>query len=325
MKIIGLVEIPIKKNFDNYVYGDILMIPIEQIPKSDYVYVYALFTKVSSRVDRNLIIQFPNLLLIGIPATGIDSVDVEYCEQQGIKILSLKDRKFAKKLHEFSSTSEIFFWHLLSLVRNCDIASRSVRSGFWDRNEFIGSNLRGLTLGILGFGRLGKQVANIGTSLGMKVIFFDKNNNLRSSLKHKRVRNLSELIKNTNILSINVDFSFENLNLIDNLILENITKKPFYLINTSRGAIVDELAILNGLKSGVIDGYGSDVLTGEVSERSNWLFESHIWQAYKSNKFKISLTPHIGGATYQNIETSEDFILSELVNMLRNIHEHTKK
>lgn len=321
MKIIGLLELPVNDDLTRYAHKDILIMPIKNVSEKQFVNVYALFTKVSCKVDSDLIRKYPNLALIGVPATGIDVVDYKFCKEMGIKILSLKDEKFGKKLNEFTSTSEIFFWHLLTLVRNCEIASQSIRDGFWDRNNFIGANLRGLTLGIIGFGRIGKQIADIAIMLGLNVIFFDKHVESPGNSVCLRVDSLEELVSKSNIVSVNVDFSDDNLNLINYSVIENIYKKPFYIINTSRGAIVDELAILDGLNSGKIDGYGADVLTNEVSGETNWLIENHIWQAFKSNKFKISLTPHIGGATYQNMNISEEYILSELVNELRGSYE----
>jgi D-3-phosphoglycerate dehydrogenase len=317
MKIIGLLELPIDNDLSRYVQKDIQIIPLKDISEKQFVNVYALFTKVSCKIDSDLIRKYPNLAFIGVPATGIDVVDYKICKEKGIKILSLKDEKFTKRLNEFTSTSEIFFWHLLSLVRNCQVASQSIRDGFWNRNNFIGANLRGLTLGIIGFGRIGKQIADIGKLLGLNVIFFDKNVESLGNSMYLRVSSLEDLISKSNIVSVNVDYSDENLNLVNYSVIQNISKKPFYVINTSRGAIVDELAILDGLGSGKIDGYGADVLTNEVSGETNWLIENHVWQAFKSNKFKISLTPHIGGATYQNMNISEEYILSELVNELR--------
>lgn len=317
MKIIALLELPVNNDLSRYVQKDIQIMPIKDISEKQFVNVYALFTKVSCKIDSDLIRKYPNLAFIGVPATGIDVVDYKICQRKGIKILSLKDEKFAKTLNEFTSTSEIFFWHLLSLVRNCEVASQSIRDGFWDRNSFIGANLRGLTLGIIGFGRIGKQIADIGKMLGLNVIFFDTHVESHGNSVYLRVDSLEELISKSNIVSVNVDYSDDNLDLINYSVMQNISKKPFYVINTSRGAIVDELAILDGLESGKIDGYGADVLTKEVSGETNWLIENHVWQAFKSKKFKISLTPHIGGATYQNMNISEEYILSELVNELR--------
>jgi D-3-phosphoglycerate dehydrogenase len=317
MKIIGLLELPNAASFDKYIHQDILMVPVKDILEKDRKNVLALFTKVSCKVYPSLMDSYPNLAVIGIQATALDIVDLNYCAKIGIKVLSLNHKNFYEQLMTFSSTSEIFFWHLLTLVRNCEIASRSVRNGVWDRNKFISNNIRGLTLGIVGFGRIGMQIANIGTSLGMNIIYTDTNTALPRYPKYKRMGNLQDLISNSNVVSVNVNFCEENIGLINNSALQFVSKKPFYIINTSRGNIVDESAVLSGLIDMKISGYGTDVLDGDLTQEANFITKSQIGQAFINDKFNISITPHIGGATYQNMKISEEYILSELVNELR--------
>jgi D-3-phosphoglycerate dehydrogenase len=317
MKIICLVESPITIQTSDYAEDDIVFEYLSNIKVQNHKEVIALFTKVSKEIDANLINKFPNLKYIGIPATGSDIIDKDFCVSKKIKIITLKEREFKPTLNAFSSTSEIFLWHLLNLARNCYNASESVRQGEWQRDKYIGTNLRNLNLGIVGLGRIGKQIASLGQALGMNISFFDTEMSIKqNNTWHKKI-SLEDLFANSNVISININAEKENIGLIDSNILGNIQRKPFYLINTSRGNIVNENLILKLLATESIDGYGADVLTGEGSADPNWLKTNPIWQAYKKAKYNISITPHIGGATYENMFLSEDFIIRKLISMIR--------
>lgn len=316
MKIIALAELPTAINPTNYVVEDLVFERISKIKMQDYSKVLAIFTKVSIKLDNNLIKKFPNLIAIGIPATGIDMVDKEFCDEQNIKIISLREHEFKSTLESFSSTSEIFFWHLLSLVRNCQKASEAVSFGNWNRNKFIGHNLRNLNLGIVGFGRLGKQISCLGNSLGMNVRFYDIDKTKKPNDSITRCNSLEELFSKSNVISINVSVDKSNQKFINSDLIREVKLKPFYIINTSRGSVIDETAIINGLSKGKIDGYGADVLEGEGSFDSEWLIRNPLWQALTTKHYNITLTPHIGGATFQNILFSEDFIFRKLVSTL---------
>lgn len=317
MKIICLVECPITIRTNDYVEGDIVFESLRNIKMRNQKEVIALFTKVSREIDANLINKFPNLKYIGIPATGSDIIDTEFCTSKKIKVITLRENEFKTTLNEFSSTSEIFLWHLLNLARNCYNASESVMHGEWKREKYIGTNIRNLNLGIVGLGRIGKQIATLGQALGMHISFFDTDISIKHNNEWHKIKSLEDLFANSNVISLNINAEKINQGLIDSNILRNIKRKPFYLINTSRGNVINERLILKLLTTESIHGYGTDVLSGEGSADPKWLKKNPIWEAYKKTKYNISITPHIGGATFENMFLSEDFIIKKLISMIR--------
>lgn len=318
MKIVVLMENPLIQNFNQLSGGRIKAIEYNNLSKSDLKYVLSIFTKVSTTLDQNLLTKFPNLKFIGIPATGLDLIDEAYCIKKNIKIFSLRDSEAKQIVDRFTSTPEIVFWHLISLMRKTHDAAKKVQVGDWDRNLFLGNNLNGSCLGIFGYGRIGKVVANIGESFGMKVAYYDINFN-DSRSRFKNFNTPEELIAFSNVISINISATLHNTSFLDSRKLGYIKKSPFYVINTSRGLVVDEVAIIDNLKSGSINGYATDVLSGEGSTDSNWLKDNPIHRALTDNKLNVLITPHIGGATFENITSAEIYIFRQLKNAMLNV------
>ena len=130
-----------------------------------------LFVKLSRRLSSNELKNWPNLRFVVTPTTGTDHLDLEYCKNNNIEVVSLKS--LPSVTSNFSGTTEIALWLLLSLSRRGTWAARDVAEGNWNRNLFVGSTVRNQTIGIIGLGRLGVQMAILSMSLGMKVLFFD--------------------------------------------------------------------------------------------------------------------------------------------------------
>lgn len=273
-------------------------------------YGKAIFTKVSKKVSVEFFEKCFNTRFIVVPATGTDLIDKEILEDPTIRIISLKD--FGSPYYDFYSTTEIFLWLLISLVRQTYKAACLVNNGLWLRDRFISKNLKGQTIGIVGMGRLGNQIAEMCISLGLNVISYDLRPDKISSPLVKQKTSIGELIKECQILSINVDDRPSNRDLIDKNLLSKANN--LILINTSRGFVVNEDAVLEGLRNGRLVGYGADVLYGEGDE-GNWLFENKIWQGMKFENLNIILTPHIGGATIENIQISERFVTTRFLEL----------
>ena len=111
---------------------------------------------------------------------------------------------------------------------------------------------------------------------------------------------------------------FDNALFLDSRKLTFIKKNPFYLINTSRGLVVDEEAIVYNLKSGSLSGYATDVLSGEGSTDGDWLKNSPICKALMDMELNVLITPHIGGATFENITSAEIYIFRQLKKVMLN-------
>ena len=269
-----------------------------------------LFVKLSRRLSSKELKNWPKLRFIVTPTTGTDHLDLEYCQANNIEVVSLKSLPAITS--NFSGTSEIALWLLLSLSRRCTWAAQDVKKGNWNRNRFVGTSLRNQTVGILGLGRLGVQMANLCMSLGMKVLYFDIASRYLSGAKS--VDSISELFIQADVISIHVDDRIDNNKLISSEILNKA--QNLMIINTSRGFVIDEHALIDSMVSGKVAGFAADVLVLEQGESQEWLLQSPIWNGMVRDNLNIVLTPHIGGAVLENIQTSELAVLTLLLNQL---------
>jgi D-3-phosphoglycerate dehydrogenase len=188
-----------------------------------------------------------------------------------------------------------------------------VLKGFWNREEFSGNELRGKVLGIIGFGRLGEMVADYANAFGMKVIAYDK----RKIHNNAQFVTLDELLHKSDIISVHLSLSKTTKNFLDLEKVLELKKNPL-LINTSRGEIIDENALVYALENNLISGAALDVLPGEVSTDIAWLKNSLLWQ-YANNNDNLLLTPHIGGVTMESVENTNLFIINKLKDYIKKV------
>lgn len=239
--------------------------------------------------------------------TGLDHIDLVACSKKGIIVVSLKNEQ--EFLKEVRATAEHSFGLMLSLIRKSKPAFLHTESYQWNRNLFQGEELYKKNIGILGFGRLGKIVASYANAFGMNVFYFDKLNETHS--KYKKCKSLEELISKIDILSIHITYDASTEFMVDDSVLEKI-KKGIYIINTSRGGVVNEVALLKQIISGKVKGYATDVLNNEPSIKNNILI------SYAKNNENVIITPHIAGYTKESIEKTEIFIANKILEIIKN-------
>ncbi len=277
---------------------------LEALNKSSVTHIY---TRINQKLDNKYLGMFPNLSVILCPTTSIDHIDTDYCEENKIRIISLVGQK--KFLQEVTSTAELTAWFILELARMPSKYHQTVLNGSWDRYAYRTESLSGKTLGIIGLGRVGTQVANIFHNLNMNIIFYDSDNNI--STGYLRVADLEEIAVQSDFISIHVSGVSLNKNLINRDFFSKLKAKGAYLINTSRGFIVNELDLLNSIKNGEILGFATDVLVDEEGRSDSWLGKNLIWQEMRLNH-KIIITPHIGGSTADTLEKVDRFLISKI-------------
>jgi D-3-phosphoglycerate dehydrogenase len=265
-----------------------------------------LIVRLKKHITKEVFANFPHLKYILSPTTGTDHIDLEEMQKRNIQLICLKGE--TKFLNNITSTPELTWGLLLSLTRNISKAIQSVQKGEWERDRFRGIQLKGKTIGIIGMGRVGKSVANYATSFGMKVIYFDlyvESNNYYKCLF------LNELLSNSDIISIHIHLNNETRKLINN---DNIPyiKQDAYIINTSRGGVVDESALVTALKAGKIKGLATDVLETELSD----INKSSLYNAMLEGE-NIIITPHIGGASYDAMRECENFIVDKFLKYVK--------
>jgi len=261
-----------------------------------------LIVRLRHQVDAELMNAAPALKIIVSATTGLDHIDMEYAARKNISVLSLRGE--TEFLRTIPATAELTWGLLLALTRNIPSAHASVLNGAWQRDRFKGHELAGLRLGIVGLGRIGEKVAGYGLAFGMKVKAYDPyRTDAVSSVEMKT--SLAELLGESDVLSIHVPLIQETVNLIGAKEL-NMLQRGSWLVNTARGAIVNEPALLDALKSGHLAGAALDVLSGERTNENSPLIE------YACTHSNLLLTPHIGGATCESMHSTEVFMANKL-------------
>ncbi|MXO06025.1 D-isomer specific 2-hydroxyacid dehydrogenase family protein [Flavobacterium sp. HBTb2-11-1] len=266
--------------------------------------VDAVFIRLGFVIDKEILDKAGNLKYILTATTGLDHVDVDYFENLGGVVISLKGEiDFLKSI---PSTAEHTWALLLALIKKIPSSFEHVKNGGWNRNLFINTNLKEKKIGILGLGRVGVQVADFAKAFGMKIGYFDVKNVESEFLKFTTPK---ELFSWADIISIHIPFSVENEKFINKELL-SFVKKEALLINTSRGGIWDENEIARLIEHGNIGGVASDVLEDEL--KGEKLIVNPLVDLAKQN-FNVLITPHIAGATKESMEMTEEFVVKKLL------------
>ena len=257
------------------------------------------------KIDRDLL-QGTNVKLINTCSTGMNHIDVNYCESNGIKILSLtKDYELIKQL---PSTSELAFGLMMSLLRSIPKSIQHVSEYNWDYTKFIGREVKSLTVGIIGYGRLGKMMYDYCKAFGATVKVYDpyKRDEMDDAFLLNNYCQLTDMFKQCDVISLHVHVTDETKYIIDKKILGYSKKSP-YIINTSRGEIVNEQDVVHALKNNIISGYGADVVENEFDD----LRASPIIQAMNQGE-NIIVTPHTGGMTIEGQTRAYKWAINKL-------------
>lgn len=228
--------------------------------------------------------RLPDLKMIAVAATGYDVIDVGYCKAHGIAVANIRN-------YAVHTVPEHAFALITALRRNLLAYRRDVENGRWQQvDQFCFfdhpiSDLYGSTLGILGEGVLGQATAHIGRAFGMQVLFAD-----HAPPKAPGVvfTPLERVLAESDVISLHLPLTDQTRNLIGSAELRRM-KRTAILINTARGGLVDEQALAQALKEGVIAGAGFDVLTREPPKEGNPLLELRLPN--------FILTPHVAWAS----------------------------
>lgn len=231
------------------------------------------------------IAQLPELKYIGVLATGYNVVGVKAAEERGIIVTNIPT-------YGTYSVAQMVFALLLELCHHVQDHSNAVRNGEWSGCvDFCFWNyplieLEGKTMGIIGFGRIGRQVANIAHAMGMRVLAYDSFRGNDPEIKSFKWAEIKEVLMESDVISLNCPLFLETANLINK---ENLSlmKPSAFLINTSRGGLVVDLDLAEALNQGQIAGAALDVLSIEPPRPDNPLF----------NAKNCLITPHIAWAT----------------------------
>jgi len=245
------------------------------VPKYDL-----LIVRSRTKVDKAILNAGTRLKAVCRAGAGLDNIDIEEAQKKGIKILNTPEAPA-------QAVAELTLGLLLSLARNIPHADRAMKEGKWIKNELVGWELRGKTLGTVGLGNIGERVARLAKTFGMTILISKRtppHSALLNELDGKFVP-LRELFARSDVVTIHIPYTSETHHLIGEKEL-SLMKKGSYLINTSRGAIIDEKALLRALQSGRLGGAALDVY--EVEPPMNYTLMQLP---------NVVCTPHIGAQT----------------------------
>ncbi len=264
--------------------------------------VHVLGIRSKTQVTAEALAEAKRLLTLGCFCIGTNQVDLEFAKSKGIPV-------FNAPFGNTRSVAEMTIAEIIMLARQLGQRNNEMHSKTWKKVSAGCYEIRGKTLGIIGYGHIGSQVSTLAETLGMRVLYFDVISKL--PLGNAKVCNsLNELLKESDFITLHVPATPQTFNMIQSTQLQTM-KRGAYLINASRGTVVEIPALAQALKSGHLAGAAIDVFPEEPESNSNE-FKTEL---QKLNN--VILTPHIGGATEEaqaNIGTEVPAALIRFVN-----------
>lgn len=279
----------------------------ERLPHADAVVV-----ALQLHLDAALLASAERLRVIATRTSQLRHLDLEEAARRGITVLSIEPD--APPLRATSSTAEEAFALLLALVRNVPWAFDALKEERWERTRYGGRELRGKTIGLVGFGRLGRMTAGYALAFGMHVLAHDPYvaaAEIRAA--GAEPAELEELLRASDVVSLHCTWSDETRGLIGAREL-GVMKQTAVLVNTARGEITDEAALLHALERRAIAGAAVDTLAGELPDGSH--LSGHPLVRYARKHENLIVLPHLGGATVEATERTQVFICERLVRWL---------
>ena len=262
---------------------------------------HALIVRSQTKVTRDVIERGENLKVIGRAGVGVDNIDVSAATENGVIVVNAPEGNTI-------SAAEHTIAMLMALVRKIPQANSSLKSGKWERKRFMGVEVRGKTLGVIGLGRIGSLVASRALGMEMKVLAYDP---FISKEKAKELgvtlTSLQEVIMKSDFITIHTPLTQNTYHMIGEEEFQ-IMKRGVYIINCARGGIIDEKALYDAIKSGKVAGAALDVFEEEPPYNSPLL-----------ELDEVIVTPHIAASTIEAQKSVGVIIAEEVINALKGL------
>ncbi|WP_175621246.1 2-hydroxyacid dehydrogenase [Chryseobacterium schmidteae] len=253
-------------------------------------------------LDKNFLEKASNLKFIARVGAGMENIDIPVAEKLGIQLINSPEGNR-------DSVAEHVVGMLLILMNRLFIASNEVKNGIWLREENRGDELLGKTVGLIGYGNMGKATAKRLSGFGCTVIFHDILSNLSDEFATQV--SLEELKEKAEVLSLHIPMTEETHYLIDSTFISEM-RNDFYFVNTARGKNVETAYLVEALKSGKVKGACLDVLEYEKASFENLESENEDLQYLLASE-KVIVTPHIAGWTHQSKEKLAQVIVDKII------------
>ncbi len=269
------------------------------LPETD---ILVLRSRMSIRTQ--IIDESPNLKIIARAGAGLEHIDVSYAESKGIKVLSSPEGNR-------QAVAEHALGMLLSLFNKIPKSDFEIRKGNWQRNENQGIELSGKTLGIIGFGNTGSALGKLLSGFGVNILAYDK-----YKKGHQYAASMEQIWAEADVVSLHLPVTEETRFLVSKSWL-NKFEKPVYIVNTSRGSIVNTKHLLKGLDDRSVLGACLDVLEFETNNLQMPEFEKLPEAARRLLRHQnVILTPHIAGLTEQSYERLSSVLAQKIIAIL---------
>lgn len=267
-----------------------------------------LIVRSKTPVDAELLDSGNQLKFVARAGAGIDNVDMKVMGDRNITLINAPEGNR-------DALAEHCIGILLTLLNKIHIADREIRSGIWEREGNRGVELKGKTVGLLGYGYMGEAFAKRLQSFGVEIIAYDNEKTGFSNQYVKEV-SLKELKERTQIFSIHIPLNKENKNLINNQFLSEFKQLDF-LINSSRGEVLPLSDLVALLKNGTLKGAALDVLENEkinkMTDKDRWVFDELIQLP------QVVLTPHVAGWTYESYYKINEILTEKIKKIIDKI------
>jgi D-3-phosphoglycerate dehydrogenase len=251
------------------------------------------------RIDQEIFDAATNLEFVARAGAGLDNIDEAIAKQKNIQLLNAPEGNM-------DAVGEHAVGLLLSLMNNFHNADQQIRNGKWDREGNRGYELKGKTVGIVGYGFMGKSFAKKLKGFEVNVIAYDKYKTGFTDEFAKEV-SMEEIVRQSDVLSLHIPLTKETRQMVNEEYLFHF-RKPIFFINTARGEVVNTTAVLNALKQGKILGAGLDVLEAEKFP----LLGLQDWYADIVASGNVILTPHVAGWTFDSYRKISEVLVEKL-------------
>ncbi|HIE45090.1 MAG TPA: hypothetical protein EYP87_02710 [Flavobacteriaceae bacterium] len=251
-----------------------------------------IIVRSKTKIDRELIDAAQNLKIIGRYGSGMENIDVNYARNRGIVCMNAPEGNR-------NAVAEHTIGLLFALLNKICVANQQVKNGIWNRNYNWGQEIENKTIGIIGYGNTGSTFAKKLCGFSVNVLVYDK---YKTGFSNQFIKEmpLEKLFETADVLSLHIPLNEETNNMVNAHFISQF-KKPFFLLNTSRGQIINTVDLIAALKSGKIQGAALDVLEYEKANFESMFSENKTLRTL--TKFEnVILTPHIAGWSNESYE-----------------------
>lgn len=300
---------PVPKEFLNGLkelgYEPVLAYELDEASRQTHLAkATGLLIRSKSQVDKDLLALTPALKFILRPGSGLGNVDLSAAKEKGITIINSPEGNR-------NAVAEHTLGMLLGLLHKIPKAYHEIKTGHWIREANRGQEVANLTIGIIGFGHTGEAFAEKIQSLGVNTLVYDKYKGLSKTQAHTPV-SLETLQQEADIISFHVPYNAETHHYFGHHFIAQLAK-PVYVINTSRGEIVDNQALLAGIEQGTVKGACLDVVENEATINSKGWGDTFLDQL--TDKENVLITPHTAGWSYRSEKAIYQLLLDQLKNL----------